>query len=202
MEVRSTDLQPWLSSSRTPLSLRSGYAFSVLMISCTSFSPSSCSMKNVSCHPYCVCFQLLHPHRQTDTHHKISRGEDLPGYLRCCLQCWRCKASFSGPATSSWCRRTVSSQNRASGSSFCGYVSTFITQSPSKMLLNVWLCCSNRSVMTGFIGGVVATEVTSPSSSISSSLEFWISSVSSSSSSPASFLPFFVDIASPSISFP
>lgn len=35
-------LQPTLSSSSTPLSLRSGKAFSVLMISWTSFKPSSC----------------------------------------------------------------------------------------------------------------------------------------------------------------
>ena len=38
----ATNLHPLLSSSRTPLSLRSGYAFSVLMTSWTSFRPSSC----------------------------------------------------------------------------------------------------------------------------------------------------------------
>lgn len=41
-------LQPTLSSSSTPLSLRSGKAFSVLMTSWTSFSPSSCRDTNWS----------------------------------------------------------------------------------------------------------------------------------------------------------
>lgn len=40
-------LQPTLSSSSTPLSLRSGKAFSVLMTSWTSFSPSSCRDTNI-----------------------------------------------------------------------------------------------------------------------------------------------------------
>lgn len=39
----STHKHPLLSSSRTPRSRRSGCGFSVLIISCTSLSPSSCS---------------------------------------------------------------------------------------------------------------------------------------------------------------
>lgn len=45
------------------------------------------------------------------------------------------------------------------------------------------------SVITGFIGGVVDTDDSSPSSATSSSLEAWISS---DSSSPSPFFDFFV----------
>lgn len=57
---------------------------------------------------------------------KDQRSQHLPVFLLCCQSCCHCKASFSGPATSSWYRCMASSQNRASGSSFCGYVVAFI----------------------------------------------------------------------------
>lgn len=44
----------------------------------------------------------------------------VPVCLRCCLWRWRCTASVSGPATSSWWRYMASSQNKANGSSFWG----------------------------------------------------------------------------------
>lgn len=77
--------------------------------------------------PFTRCLQssvlcLLHPKVQIDANLKISRLHDLPVYLLCCLLCWHCKASFSGPATSSWYRCMASSRNRASGSSFCGWI--------------------------------------------------------------------------------
>ena len=62
---------------------------------------------------------------------------------------------------------------------------------------------SHLSVMKGFRGGVEETDSSSPSSSASSSLEFWIRSDSSSSLSPSFFL-FLADdgLLTPSIWLP
>lgn len=94
-ESVTTDLQPWLSSSRTPLSLRSGWAFSVLMISWTSFSPSSCSINrtDMSEQKLGTVFSYHQSnHYYTPSHlalcsstEVISKVDDLPVYLLCCL---------------------------------------------------------------------------------------------------------------------
>lgn len=98
-------LQPRLSSSSTPLSLRSGKAFSVLIISCTSFKPSSCWKIQLN-HLTFVYSDLL----------LACSSVHGPAYQRSCPSCLSCKVVSVGPATSFWCRRTVSFQSREGGS--------------------------------------------------------------------------------------